>query len=1739
MYHTLSATYHSLGDERIRLYELAGDATGVEKARILDQVHRVEETISSTSARMRELLTFVEDNVEDARGEARRSLSGSRREEAMERLAEIQEGLLDIHAEEEEMRRVGEQIEAEILPGIAEAVGAAPGEVVPVVTGAREVAGITGVKETEYDTVIGWWRRLGRFSTSNSRYIGQLRELREKLDGYEEKLRTAEGEGNNRSVRYYTRKIEETQEQITGLLEKLDKNTEEQAQLMANLARSLSDALYENMGGPRRHFDNLMRIYDEWGEMQEKVRSALDARGEPPAEYAVAYGAARSFATRPIEEVYSEMIGVSRDYIVFPPRASETEVALEATRGAIYARTEGGVLEMPPVAIRGRLPETRPFEVEHRGRRYRIEVQGQNLEGMDTEYVYGAVQALVRDRRVTDEELLGKLRIYEVGADGETVRTFDDRAYLERQFFERELGYRPTERQRIQLSLIEGLSSLLPVHMFGEVLPVPEGATYFEYRSPGGNRYRIRIEGEDLSGMTLQQVYERVKELAQDSSIRWGRLFGRRKGDSSVGGMLFVERLNEDGSVYHRYIHRRSLEDAFFREQLGWIPGMAFVPAPAAPPAVAAEAPPAVAEVVPAPIAAPPAEAVRDVAWARAMRSSIFSRFPALQEFVRERDAAREEGREYERQGEMDRFLAELVRDYVEFRSEVPEIRREAEAEMRRTGLGIGVVDEIKLIEEGMGRDGRRIARITGMSARELVAFAESYFAGIPAPAPLPPAPPAAPEVAEVEPVAPPVTPPTPPVAPPAPTVAEAERPAPPVAVPPVTAPPVAAPPVEVAPAAAPLLTQERAAEVAFNYMRMLVSEPEARRISEYISGRRVFGRLAFSAEETATRVFDALNPYIQRFRLNPLVLVREEGRLVLTDAPRPPRTETIIENLARDNMNFTEEVAAWAVDQYNDVHPDFPVAVEGWFTPAEIFQRGRMIEILSSSLFRALRSMNDARYRVDRGNGMETVDAYDFGAYFVFDHLGRHKVELSESEAMVGQFSNEDIQVLFAWVASCFTGNHENLYDNLFHAVDPSHATADPNYSGMRISRANLAEYNRNFEEFMAALPSEELRAAIDYNAFILGAMIRTYYVRQYGEPATEEAAAQLDTACINAGRVIILGQMEAEMSRNWHSTFTYNGEEYMLGTHLLTRLTGQGIMIDGQVRDTLLVLPTADPLEVHVVGYWERGRMHILREGGGDAIANVRLEETPEGESYIPHHVSGRDSLGNGLTVLWCYPSPGYLFGERMREPPGQYEDILAPPYTGLGAEYEDVAPPTVSRTAYQELTIGGQFGLEQRGDYNRGERIDDAFAVIQNPTIGADEASMNPISFEDLFKEPNVWIEFNNFRRVAEGEDHYYATMAPEVARDYADMFENAEEIQHVAELRNGRVYIYVNAEGKIVDALSDAAREDVHGLPPEGQEWLYSFTLGRDENDFPVIMRAMLDVPAEYRRLIMARVPSYELRTRMAESDRIAYDSVQNRVDIELTTAYQVRAGAFDTERILPYAEFSTGPVYMRTEALRGPLGDMFREETARLAELHEEFDRVADTSKRTNSSEEERAAERRLAEILIERKEIYDRMLAETEAAIGTAAGEEKRVLEGFRDAINANLEVYFPRVTAESLRAYIASTEEENYYSHAYMQVRWDELQALHLEFNRLSANYYAVPEENVAERDRIATEGWRLVLRRRELYEEMLGHIDTSTVATEESLAAVNAYRAQIEANFAQHMADVDYAALREEFGR
>jgi hypothetical protein len=191
--------------------------------------------------------------------------------------------------------------------------------------------------------------------------------------------------------------------------------------------------------------------------------------------------------------------------------------------------------------------------------------------------------------------------------------------------------------------------------------------------------------------------------------------------------------------------------------------------------------------------------------------------------------------------------------------------------------------------------------------------------------------------------------------------------------------------------------------------------------------------------------------------------------------------------------------------------------------------------------------------------------------------------------------------------------------------------------------------------------------------------------------------------------------------------------------------------------------------------------------------------------------------------------------------------------------------------------------------------------------------------------------------------------------------------------------------------------------------------------------------------------------------------------------------------------------------------------------------------VAETARTTGDAAQEKAAELRLADIAIERRQIYDQMLSEVVAAIPSYSGEDRRKLEAFRDSLQASV-----GPDMETLGAWRTSVENDNYYSHAYMQSLWSRLDGIHAEFESLSSRYEeAEAAGDTATMGALSDEGWRLVLERKGIYDDMVRHINNSSVADPREFDQLNAYLAEIGRNLGQYFEDVDFDALGAQFAR
>ncbi|MEW5996251.1 MAG: hypothetical protein AB1657_01505 [Candidatus Micrarchaeota archaeon] len=858
---------------------------------------------------------------------------------------------------------------------------------------------------------------------------------------------------------------------------------------------------------------------------------------------------------------------------------------------------------------------------------------------------------------------------------------------------------------------------------------------------------------------------------------------------------------------------------------------------------------------------------------------------------------------------------------------------------------------------------------------------------------------------------------------------------------------------------------------------------------------------------------------------------------------------------LGQERNGYTLDAFAGVLPAYNAAHPDMPATFTG-FGDADMVAADPESQALAYVADSA-RRLTHWRFTT-RENGLDVASRliYPGGRGYGLETTpaGEPVLSLEENAAWAAAFWTADAGRVMVTLQGeeNVEGIDVNIFSANINAARRGNDNADdPKYRGRAPSRLREfydPEHPERLEEALAALPPE-IRASIDVAAEFRGQLMYQERARRLGEPENPEAVL---AACVNAARMQIVAKSYAEVGRDVaFGRFTWGEREYPVGTNFITRADWEGLelrgfedsSLDGKKFADLLFVPTATAGVVQVVGVVSGGEVQMLR---ADA----------EPQLYL---LDWRDSVGlAGLTRRWSYNLPMIDIGA-ANPFTKTYEDIIAPPYVGLGAGYEDIVPPRIAgrnlEMAYAEPALSGVFE-----HYSRGEDLDESYYTISNPVLRrrnpatGDFEAAGAMPLEEMLDSRNTYVELAMFRVPVPGQDRFYATLTPEAKEKYGGMLQNPDEMVHTAELRDGNIYVYVDtATGRIVDALDPRLRE-AQGEVRSILMGTYSFT--RDEEgivrDYTIFMReeAKAELAAlgitlgpldDGRGLVMAQIPGRRI-LEMVHAGELEISG--NSLEMRMRVADQVVSKVGTNPEIYPESEgylavgrVNAFPIYVPVEAeAAGAYNyDAMAERSRRLAELHEEFARVADSAKTTESAEEERRAEGRLAEIAIERRQIMEQMLAELDSALPAYVGDDRRRLEEFRDALQRNM-----GPDLGSLRAWRASIEEETYYSRAYLLSQWKQLEGVHAQFDGLRAQYEEAERRgDEAEMGRIMDQGWLLLLQRRELYENMLRHMDTSTVVTPSARDALNVYRAEIERNFGQYFGDVDFAALRAEFGR
>ena len=935
-------------------------------------------------------------------------------------------------------------------------------------------------------------------------------------------------------------------------------------------------------------------------------------------------------------------------------------------------------------------------------------------------------------------------------------------------------------------------------------------------------------------------------------------------------------------------------------------PQTAVVPTPAAP----AEAAPQAAA---APAVAPSPETFSGdrARWALNLYADIHARLGRLGEV----SAA-----------DREQYIALLARDYLTLKEETRAIRDAVERDFRESGVGEQLVSEMNRLLDSGPRLGERIAAATGMTARELNALADSRF----------------PAGAAAAPVAEAAVPEAPAAAPAAPVAAAAGG------------------PVQVPEGAT--YFEYRNARTGRAYRISIDGEDLSRlsmeevyaRVQEYAGNAAKFRHLHVERVDGRGNVdytYRSRQHVRDRFFQEQLGWVPGAAAAAPEERPAAPAEAQqladfsgldIQAELSQNNpyLRLQERayhtpvdpaVYAAAIADFNKNNPEAGIRFSRF---------GGAYELGMSHFSQAPAYVYEAlsrlmRYRYRGGENGENRESY-------FDFVSRQaNGENGGREGgvvMAGEIPLLDQKYLAVWGAGLFTfdagapvqpvrdGNGNITYDSSGNPVMQNVVFA--NIAAARRGEANaedrnqigntrycamvypnLAQYYSNPSLFMEKFEqlTPEMQASILFAAAILGRVIYSERVRARGgdptaPPATEEEKRELK-ACENSAVMLLMLKAVGEAGSASFGKFTWGETEYDVGSHMLTRAGFERLSFSDHVppdsplaaarTHTLIFLPTEAPNKVMIVGGIVNGQAFYLEPG-----------------QEFEYTLDDKDSIGMfGLTRHWTNELPIFQYGGGA----GVMMEIGTP-------DFKPVEPPFVPPLARisvppERASMGGKFYLTAEY-YNEGELIDEASFHIKDPQLDG-----QPISFEQLFAYNAVWIDFNNFRRV-KGQDHYYATVSPEVAREHADMFESPKDVENVAEFVGGKIYIYVNEQGKIVDAYKESGRAGVRRLPPEGEEWTYSFTLVKDKNEKEIIKSAEFNIPDEYRSLILTRVRAQELLRRLQEGDRLSYDSGTNSVEIELTSrAYAL--GRFHNlpgepaEDILSYVWFNNGPIF------RGP------------------------------------------------------------------------------------------------------------------------------------------------------------------------------------------------------------------------
>ncbi|NYZ60896.1 hypothetical protein H0O01_04340 [Candidatus Micrarchaeota archaeon] len=291
---------------------------------------------------------------------------------------------------------------------------------------------------------------------------------------------------------------------------------------------------------------------------------------------------------------------------------------------------------------------------------------------------------------------------------------------------------------------------------------------------------------------------------------------------------------------------------------------------------------------------------------------------------------------------------------------------------------------------------------------------------------------------------------------------------------------------------------------------------------------------------------------------------------------------------------------------------------------------------------------------------------------------------------------------------------------------------------------------------------------------------------------------------------------------------------------------------------------------------------------------------------------------------------------------------------------------------------------------------------------------------------------------------------------------------------------------------------------------------------------------MGVPENLRGLILRRITGPELLEMRESHSGFVSASGADSVTINMDCPERVTGVARTTEESYLALVQAVAPFLMRAgeEAVAGVYDSAAMEARGRrLAEIGGEITHLANLSKTTENAEEARNADLGLAELFIERRQIYDQMITDVEAAIPSYTGNDRAKLEAFRDALKANA-----GMGLEELQAYRDDIQNQSYYNYASMMSLWNELGEIHTKFLELRTAFYA--SQSGEERTSLTDQGWQLLIRRKEIYDEMLRQTESATVFRQSEVDAITGLRQDIVTNMQTYYVDVDFDALRAQFG-